>query len=69
MRLTNGLKVYCKSMGKILRVAHIAQTDDEANEFCAKHPDTGVIALDQNNGLVFIAELYQIKIDSKVLPD
>jgi len=56
-------------MGKILRVAHIAQTDDEANEFCAKHPDTGVIALDQNNGLVFIAELYQIKIDSKVLPD
>ena len=52
------IHLYCKSMGKIFRVKKIAQNEKEANDFCAKHADCGVIAVEQN--LIFIAELYQI---------
>lgn len=68
MRLTNGVKVYCKSMGKVFRVAHIAKTMDEANQFMENHRDTGMIAED-NNGLIYIAELYEMTIESDLLPD
>jgi hypothetical protein len=56
-------------MGKIFRVSHIAKTTEEANEFCGKHPDTGVIAEDTKSGLIFIAEKYQLTVKSDVLPD
>lgn len=68
MHLSNGIKVYCKSMGKIFRVSHIAKTVEEANKFTENHADTGVIAEDKN-GLIYIAEFYQIKINSNILPD
>jgi len=68
MKISNGIKVYCKSMGKIFRVQHIAKSLDEANTFCKKHPDCGVIAEDKT-GLIFIAETYALKINSDVLPD
>jgi len=68
MRPSNNVHVYCKSMGKIFRVSHIAKTDEEANSFCEKHKDTAVIAVDES-GLVYIAELYQITVKSDVLPN
>ncbi len=68
MRLSNGVNIYCKSMRKIFRVAHIAKTADEANAFMANHSDTGLIAEDQT-GLLYIAELYSMTVPSSVLPD
>jgi len=62
------MHLYCKSMGKIFRVKHIAKDFEEANNYCRKHKDCGVIA-ETNNGLTLIAELYQIKVNSSVLPD
>lgn len=69
MKLSNGLLVYCKSMGKVFRVRHIARDTDEANEFCAKHRDTGAIAECRQTGLVFIADLYSLTVPSSFLPD
>lgn len=69
MNITNNLHIYCKSMGKIFRVTHIATSEEDANNYCAKHADTGVIAVDREAGLVFIAELYSITVPSNVLPD
>ena len=68
MKLSNGVSVYCKSMGKVFRVQHIARTVEECNEFCAKHRDCGLIAED-GNGLLYIAELYALTVKSDVLPD
>lgn len=69
MKLNNLLHVYIKSMGKIFPVEHIAKDDDEANEFCRRHKDCGVIAHDEKNGLVFIANLYSLTVPSSVLPE
>lgn len=69
MILSNNIHVYCKSMKKIFRVFHIAKTMEEANEFCEKHPDTGIIAEDTKLGLIFIAEKYQLPVKSDVLPN
>ena len=68
MYLTSDVKVYCKSMGKVFRVAHIAKSVDEANKFTENHADTGVIAEDKN-GLIYIAEIYSITVKSNLLPD
>lgn len=68
MRLTDDIKIYCKSMGKIFRVSHIAKTIEEANKFTESHTDTGVIAEDKN-GLIYIAEIYSITVKSNLLPD
>ncbi len=68
MDLTDGVKVYCKSMGKVFRVRHIAKSEEEANDFCARHSDCGAIAEDKN-GLVYIAELYALTIRSDLLPE
>lgn len=59
---------YVKSMGKVFRVRHIAQSEDDANAFCAKHPSTGVIAEDTDKGIIFIADLNEIRVSSGVLP-
>jgi len=63
------IKLYCKSMGKIFRVTKVALNDQEANDYCTKHKDQGVIAVDNKNGLVYIAEFYSSKVPSSVLPD
>jgi hypothetical protein len=63
------LKLYAKSMGKVFPVRHLATSDDDANEFCRKHPDTGVIAEDSDTGVVIIADLYALTVDSSALPD
>ena len=68
MKLSNNVHVYCKSMGKVFRVTHIARTDQEANEFCDRHPDSAVIAVD-GSGLVYIAEKYAMTVPSSVLPE
>lgn len=68
MKLSNGVKIYCKSMGKIFRVSHIARGIDETNNFLKKHPDCGLIAEDEN-GLFYIADRYQITVKSNILPD
>ena len=69
MKITNNLKLYCKSMGKIFRVKFIAKDIEEANRFMLHHPDTGMIAEERKSGLIFIAELYQITVPSNTLPD
>lgn len=61
------LHLYVKSMGKIFPVRHIAKSDEEANEYCANHRDTGVIA--EEAGLIFIADLYALTVPSSVLPN
>lgn len=68
MKLSNGIQLYVKSMGKVFRVLHIAKSDVEANRFMETHRDTGVIAECSNTGLIFIAELHQIKVRSDALP-
>lgn len=69
MIYTKGVKIYCKSMQKIFEVQHIAKSDEEANEFCVKHPNMGVIACDSKSGLVFIAKLYGSIGPSSMIPD
>lgn len=63
------LKFYVKSMGKIFRVRHIATSVDEANEYCERHADTGVIAEDTEKGIVFIADLYGLTVPASILPE
>ncbi len=66
LKLNNNLSICVASMGKMFRVSAICKTDEEANEFCNKHPDTGVISQD-NNGLIYIAELYGRTIKSEII--
>jgi len=56
MKLTDNQTIYVRSMNKALKVVAICSTDDEANDFCEKNVDTGVIAV--FGELVFIANLY-----------
>lgn len=51
--------VRIRSMGKHFRIRAIADSDAEANDYCAKHRDTGVIAC--MGPLIFIADLYEGK--------
>ncbi len=60
--------IYACSMGKVFKVLAICLSDDEANEFCRKNKDCGVIATD-SNGLIYIAEIYGKTIKSAVLKD
>jgi hypothetical protein len=65
--MQNELKIYAASMGKIFRVRHIATGVEEANEYCEKHSDTGVIAEDKDKGIIFIADLYAMTKPSSIL--
>jgi len=67
--MQNGLKLYAKSMGKVFLVVHIATSVDEANSYCEKHSDCGVIAEDTEKGIIFIANIYAEKVPSSVLPE
>ena len=69
MYLSNDVKVYCKSMGKIFKITHIAKSVDDANKYMENHSMEGVIAENKKTGLIFIAEFNAIKIPSSVLPD
>lgn len=48
--------IWILSMGKAFRIRAVADTDDDANAYCEKIPDVGVIA--RLNSLVFIADIY-----------
>jgi len=48
--------VYVRSMGKALRITAICSSVTEANDYCERHVDEGVIA--EFGPLVFIANLY-----------
>jgi hypothetical protein len=44
------------SNGKFFRVRRIAESEKEANDFCEKHKDVGVIYVNNDYGLIYIAE-------------
>ena len=50
-------KIYCRSMGKIFEIRAICATVDEANDYCAKHPATAVIA-EMSTTEIIIADVY-----------
>jgi hypothetical protein len=56
IKLKEHQKIYTRRMGKAFTTTAITTTDAEANEYCKKHPDEGVIAVYGN--LVFIANMY-----------
>ena len=64
----NPLQLYVASMRKVFRVEHIARDDEEANEFCRKNPDYGVIA-QTNNGLILCARIFGSIAPSEILAD
>jgi hypothetical protein len=53
--------LYYRLMNKYFKVVYIAETDDEANEYTKTHKDAGVIAEDNINGLIYIAEIKETK--------
>lgn len=53
--------VRIRSMGKHFRIRAVADSDAEANAYCERHRDTGVIAC--IGELVFVADLYEGKAD------
>ena len=63
------LRLYCKSMGKVFPVRRICRTDAEANEYCARNRDVGVIAEDTEMDLIFLADLHPLQVRADVLPD
>lgn len=57
MQLTNNASTYVRVYGRFFKVEHIAKSINEANEYCAKHTDMGVICEDKALGLVYICDL------------
>lgn len=53
MEIGYDTQIYVKTMGKFYKLRHIANSVDEANEFCKKNKDCGVIG--KANGKSFIA--------------
>ena len=68
IELSDKMKLYVKSMGKVFRVYAICDNDDDANEYCKKHSDAGVIATDQQ-GRIYVACLYETVCKSNQLID
>ena len=69
MDMQKELSLYAKSMGRIFRVRHVALSDADANNYCSRHPSTGVIACDTHTGIVYIADLNAIPVSSELLPE
>ena len=67
-KLTDGIRIYACSMGKVFRVTHVCRNDEEANKVMAQDRDTTCIATD-NNGLVYLAEAYGSIAPSKIMED
>lgn len=49
-------ELFIRSFGRFVRVTHIAHSVDEANEWCAEHPDDGVLAEDGEEH-IFLAKI------------
>jgi len=67
-KLTDGIRLYACSMGKVFRVTHVCANDADANEECRKNKDVGCIAVDKN-GFVYLAKLYGSIAPSAILDD
>ena len=66
--MINTIQIYCKSMGKVFRVREIVTTAEEANAYCQRHTDVGVIANDAKSGLIFLADINGLTVPSSVFP-
>lgn len=64
----NPIGLYAASMGKIFRVTHICDTQEEANEECRKRSDIGLIMSD-DAGRHYLAELYGSVCPSAIMAD
>lgn len=68
MKLSNGIRLYACSMGKVFRVTHICRSSDEANKVMERTPNTALIAED-NTGLCYLANQYGSLAPSAILED
>ncbi len=68
IKLSDPMKIYMASMGKVFRITHICLDMDEANSVLEKNKDIACIAED-NNGLVYLAEQYGSIAPSEILND
>lgn len=68
MKLSDGIKVYAASMGKIFRVTHILPDAESANKAMEQDDTAALIAVD-NNGLHYLAEKYGSVCPSAILKD
>ncbi len=50
------VRLFTRSMGKLLEITAIFDSDDDANEYMAKHSDQGVISC--SGSLVMLANLH-----------
>lgn len=57
--------LFIKTMGRYFKVRLIAQSEKEANDFCEKHKDVSVIEVNNDYGLIYIADNNPLKIRRK----
>ena len=55
--MQNNIELYAEIDGKRFKVRKLAKTTDEANDFLATRPDTGVIA--EEDGIAIIADIQE----------
>jgi len=67
-KLTDGMRLYCCSMGKVFRVTHICDTAEEANSLIEKNNHTALIACDES-GRHYLAEQYGSIAPSAIMDD
>ena len=67
MELPGAMRLYVKSMGKLFRVFAIAESTEDANDYCRKHSDAAVIA--EESGRIYIACQYSSVCPSSAIPD
>ena len=63
MKLNDKQKLYVRSMGKDLKVTGIFTDDDNANDFCRKNRDHGIVA--DFGEYIFTAFLYDHGVSSR----
>lgn len=68
MKLTNDIRLYCCSMGKVFRVTRICNTTEEANEAMKRDRESAMIAED-GEGRIFLARQYGSVAPSEILKD
>ncbi len=61
--LDKSMGLSIEAFGERFNIVHVAKSTDEANEYCSQNPGSGVIATDQEVGLVFIADRNPIDIE------
>ena len=67
-KLSNDIRLYACSMGKVFRVTHVCRTMEEANKEMEKDHTTALIAED-NTGLCYLAKQYGSIAPSAILDD